>query len=70
MRHRRKKMGTELMTVTDVAKAGDVSSSTVNVWEKTGKLPAIRTEGGMRIFRREDVDRFLEARRERAARGR
>ncbi len=56
---------TEILTTTDVARLGDVSASTVNAWERSGKLPAMRTERGIRIFRREDVNRFLLERSER-----
>lgn len=54
----------DLLTTQDVARAeGDVCAATVRQWERTGKLPAIRTASGVRLFRRADVDRLLAARR-------
>jgi DNA-binding transcriptional MerR regulator len=60
----------DLLTTQDVARAadGEVCASTVRQWERTGKLPAIRTASGMRLFRRADVERVLaDRRRARAA---
>jgi len=44
------------LTTLDAAKILQVSPDTIRVWERRGKLPAIRTQGGMRLFRREDVE--------------
>ena len=57
----------EYLAPSDVARRAGVSVSSVRLWEQTGRLPAIRTVGGMRLFAREDVDRFLAERDRRAA---
>ncbi len=47
----------------DVAKRTGVSAGAVTLWERTGKLvPVMRTEGGMRLYAVEDVERFLAER--------
>lgn len=46
----------------EVARLAGVSAETVRHWERTGKLPCTRTAGGMRLFARADVERFLEER--------
>jgi excisionase family DNA binding protein len=58
----------ELLTVGDVAKVAAVSCSLVRWWDRSGKLPAIRTAGGVRLFDRADVER-LAAERLRARSG-
>jgi excisionase family DNA binding protein len=57
------------MTSAEVARRAGVTPATVRWWETSGKLPAERTESGVRLFSREDVDRFL-ADRETAETGR
>jgi len=52
-----------LYTPQDVARLADVGAATVRHWERTGKLPAIRTASGMRLFARADVDRVIAERR-------
>ena len=42
----------------DVAKACDVTTTTVRNWNRTGKLNAERTPSGVRLFRKSDVDRL------------
>jgi DNA-binding transcriptional MerR regulator len=51
-----------LMTVADVARKCGVTPASVRAWERLGKLPAMRTEGGVRLFRPEDVQRILRTR--------
>ena len=41
-----------LIQTPDVARLAGVSVSAVRLWEQTGRLPAIRTVGGMRLFAR------------------
>ncbi len=53
------------LTVGDVAKLLNVSSDVVRLWEREGKLPAVRTQGGVRLFTQKDVQRLAG---ERAAR--
>jgi excisionase family DNA binding protein len=54
-----------LYSAIDVARALNVSTQRVRQLVDAGKLSAMRTPGGQRIFRREDVER-LKAQRERA----
>jgi excisionase family DNA binding protein len=54
----------ELLTPHDVAKLAGVTPSTVRAWADLGRLPVTRTVSKMRLFRREDVDRFLAERTE------
>lgn len=51
-----------LMITGEVARLGEVDSETVRYWERTGKLPAIKTPTGRRLFRQEDVEKFLAQR--------
>ena len=37
-----------------------VDPETVSRWASTGKIPCIRTMGGHRRFRAEDVDRLMQ----------
>jgi excisionase family DNA binding protein len=46
----------DLLTPGDVAKRFGVGLSTVARWADEGRLPAVRTVGGHRRFRRHDVD--------------
>jgi DNA-binding transcriptional MerR regulator len=63
-------MGSEMLTVGDVARLCDVAAETVRIWERLGKLAAVRTRSGMRLFRRDDVERVARARATRGARRR
>jgi excisionase family DNA binding protein len=54
-----------LLTPAEVAALFRVDPKTVTRWAKAGKLSSIRTLGGHRRYRAEEVRRFLEgARRE------
>lgn len=55
--------GQKLLSVGDAARRLGISSAGVVAMERTGKLQAIRTEGGMRLFAADDVERLAEARR-------
>ncbi len=46
----------ELMTPSEVAELFRVDPKTIARWANTGKIPAIRTLGGHRRFRRADVE--------------
>jgi len=48
-----------LMSPAEVAAAFGVDPKTVTRWAKAGKLPCIRTPGGHRRYRREDVEALL-----------
>jgi excisionase family DNA binding protein len=51
----------ELLSVTDAARILDRSSDAVRLYERSGRLPAMRTVGGIRLFRREDVEALRRA---------
>ena len=53
------------LSAADAARLLGVVPATVRQMERDGRLPAQRTAGGMRLFHRKDVERFLA---ERAAR--
>jgi DNA-binding transcriptional MerR regulator len=58
----------ELLTPAGVARLAGVTAAAVRNWESTGKLQvALRTVGGVRLFERSAVDRFLAARGQRCA---
>ena len=48
-----------LLTSAEVARLTGVGPTAVKRWADSGALPCIRTAGGHRRFRREDVDRML-----------
>jgi excisionase family DNA binding protein len=50
----------DLLTPSEVAEKFRVNPKTVTRWARAGKLHAIRTLGGHRRFRREEVERCLE----------
>ena len=50
---------TDLLTTGAVARMAGVSEKTVRAWQNAGDLPAMRIEGGMRLFHRKDVEAFL-----------
>ena len=52
-----------LLTTFDAAKILEVSPATVRLWHRLGKLPATRTQSGMRLFMRRDVE-LLAAQRQ------
>lgn len=39
-----------------------IAKETVLLWERNGKLPAIRTDNGRRLFWRSDVERLAKER--------
>ena len=44
-------------TVSDVARALNVTPATVRAWENDGRIKAIRTAGGVRLISDSEVDR-------------
>jgi excisionase family DNA binding protein len=50
----------EFLTTLDVAKALDMSVDWVRGLEKQGRLPALRTRGGQRLFKAADVEVFAQ----------
>lgn len=51
------------LSVADAAGLLGVVPATVRQMERDGRLSAQRTVGGMRLFRREDVERLVAVRR-------
>lgn len=51
-----------LMTSKSVALRAGVTAGTIRLWERLGKLPAIRTESGTRLFYPQDVERLIAER--------
>jgi excisionase family DNA binding protein len=52
----------DFLSAADAARLLGVVPATVRQMERDGRLPAQRTAGGMRLFRREDVERLRDAR--------
>ncbi len=48
----------EFLTTNDVAKVLGKAPATVLYYEKRGMLTSLRTQSGVRLFRRENVERF------------
>ena len=44
------------LTCNDAAKVAEVSPDSIRLYEKTGKLAAIKTASGIRLFRKRDVE--------------
>lgn len=55
-------MHESFLTVGDAARIVAVVPATIRLWERSGKLPAVRTLGGVRLFHRADVERIAAAR--------
>ena len=48
----------DYLTTSDTAKVLNRAGATVLYYERTGRLKAIRTQGGIRLFERSDVERL------------
>ena len=57
----------ELLTVGDAARILELSTDMVRVLHRKGLLPAFRTPGGYRLFRRSDVEKLAQKRKARAS---
>lgn len=57
----------ELLTPAEVAATFRVDPKTVTRWNKAGKLPALRTLGGHRRYKRSVVQALLDAASQEAA---
>jgi excisionase family DNA binding protein len=55
-------MGNQLLSTGDAARRLDVSSEFIRKLERSGRLVAMRTAGGKRIFKSEDVERLAAER--------
>lgn len=47
---------------TEAARICEVAPETIRQWERLGKLPALKTERGVRLFDRQDVERLARDR--------
>jgi excisionase family DNA binding protein len=52
---------TQFLTTNDAAKLAGRSVETIRLWNRTGRLPAIRTTSGQRLFQYDDVVAAREA---------
>jgi len=52
-------MPDEFISIGDAARLLDVSIDTLRRWDESGKLKAIRTSGGHRVYRKHDIEIFL-----------
>lgn len=50
---------TPLMTTGEVALLCNVTAETVREWARDGRIPTVTLPGGLKRFRREDIDRIL-----------
>jgi excisionase family DNA binding protein len=57
----------DLLTPSDAARVLGLSPDSVRVLSDSGRLPAMRTVSGRRLFRRGDVDRLAEERAHQSA---
>jgi len=57
----------DLMTPSDAARVLGLSADSVRVLSDSGRLPAMRTVSGRRLFRRSDVDRLAAERAQQLA---
>jgi DNA-binding transcriptional MerR regulator len=48
----------DYLTTSDTARILNRAGATVLYYERTGRLKAIRTQGGIRLFERSDVERL------------
>lgn len=55
------------LLTSQVARRCGVTPDTVRFWERTGRLPSIRTAGGVRLFDCDAVERFAREREAAAA---
>ena len=62
MAHERKPHPDDLMTTGEAARALGLSADMVRLLERGGRLPAQRTTNGLRLFRREDVEKLAAER--------
>lgn len=55
----------DLLLPSAAARVLGYSTSMIRVWTDTGRLPAMRLTGGVRIIRRGDLEAFAAARKHR-----
>ena len=49
----------EMLNITQASQYLNVSDDTLRLWDKNGKLKPLKTVGGHRRYRKEDLDKFL-----------
>lgn len=54
----------DLLLTNEAARLLDVSPQTIRLWERAGRLPAIKTTKGVRLFNRRDVENLAQERRQ------
>lgn len=54
----------DFLTPAEVARLAGVTPQCVRVWADSGRLPVLRTSGGLRLFRRADVTHHLANRQQ------
>jgi photoactive yellow protein len=59
MANKRKEERDDLLTTSEAAEALGVSPTSIKRWADAGRLPALKTAGGHRRYRVEDVEGFL-----------
>jgi len=52
----------QLLTSGDAARVAGVSVDSIRNWADNGRLPSIRTAGGVRLFTRQDLERVVQER--------
>jgi DNA-binding transcriptional MerR regulator len=50
----------DFLTTSDTARILNRAAATVLYYERTGRLKAIRTQNGIRLFERSDVERLAQ----------
>jgi DNA-binding transcriptional MerR regulator len=60
-------MTADLILSSEAARICGVSLATVHHWERTGRLSALKTARGVRLFDRAEVVRFAQERERRQA---
>ena len=64
-----KEMESEFMLTGEVSRETGAAGATVIWWERSGKLTALRTASGVRLFRRADVEKLVAERIAKKSRG-
>lgn len=52
----------KLLTIKEVQEILNVSKTTLQRWDNSGKLVAVRTEGGHRRYKESDINKFTDKR--------
>lgn len=52
----------DLVFTSEAARILEVSPETVRLWERAGKLAALRASGGVRLFERSEIEKVAHER--------